>query len=652
MFGFGKKAEEMELEAAQQYTMISDEAKITHTSTKLAAEKKNEASKRGVPCIPYGIDVDAGTDKDTKTANAKNPDDATIPHTVKTPVVMHSNSDASVDRIDDELIMNVATDFNRYLIARNIKPVVIDDTVLDVIRKQVSDKHKSMIEARLPEIANDDAIAIDVDDLDEPTDEIDVTAIADASSSRTKAIDDRLPQVSNDSSIDSNSDTKQPSDTNAMNEDDADSSHIASINDAPVDAKPATVSDAICDTDVTEVAMKSTDDATAVSDEPSISAPDYSPYRTHRPHTPSDDLLAQFDMMRANETASAADANGDNTYMSEFTPRADWSPSSSSFVSEDDVDAIMSQLVGEVAEERRIAAIGANGSEEYERSQAEAMVNATNGIASAIRHYVNVCGSLDRETMRATIDAYEDEYVGRADDVSADVQHPDNGMLPIDGAPQRHPYLSGKRDATWCDRQIKLMLRNRRSSCRFKPKRGDVDGLRTSSTLTLLQDTYVDALCRKYGILSYGEDDPSVTSQVMPFETRDYVGNAVSDVERRNDMHTFNVASLSELPSVLALTLYPMMKHVTAAWKDDADDRLMPYGASDRKSFRRDVLKPIVKGLEYQIVFEVSENGIRTDWYRSHGFDQYDIDAVEDRIAWHIDRAYRLIAANRQYIRL
>lgn len=644
MFGFGKKAEETELETAQQYTLISDEAKTAHVSTKLAAEKKNEASKHGVPCIPYGIDVDAGTDKDTKTANAKKPDDATIPHTVKTPVVMHGNSDASVDRIDDELIMNVATDFNRYLIARNIKPIVIDDTVLDVIRKQVSDKHKSMIEARLPEIAKGDAIAIDVDDLDEPTDEIDVTAIADASSSRTKAIDDRLPQVSNNATAD----TKQPSDTNAMNEDDADSSHIAYINDAPVDAKPATVSDAICDTDVTEVAMKSTDDAAAVSDESSVSAPDYSSYRTNRPHTPSDDLLTQFDTMHdeaddgIKRVSSMPDASASST------PRADWSPNSSSFVSEDDVDAIMSQLV----EERRIEAIGANCSEEYERSQAEAMVNATNGIASAIRHYVNVCGSLDRETMRATIDAYEDEYVGRADDVSADVQHPDNGMLPIDGAPQRHPYLNGKRDATWCDRQIKLMLRNRRSSCRFKPKRGDVDVLRMSSKLTLMQDTYVDALCRKYGILSYGEDDPSVTSQAMPFETRDYVGNAVSDVERRNDMHTFNVASLSELPSVLALTLYPMMKHVTAAWKDDADDRLMPYGASDRKSFRRDVLKPIVKGLEYQIVFEVSENGIRTDWYRSHGFDQYDIDAVEDRIAWHIDRVYRLIAANRQYIRL
>lgn len=648
MFWFGKKAEEMELEAAQQYTMISDEAKTTHTSTKLAAEKKNEASKRGVPCIPYGIDVDASTDKDTKTANAKKPDDATIPHTVKTPVVMHGNSDTSVDHIDDELIMNVATDFNRYLIARNVKPVVIDDTVLDVIRKQVSDKHKSMIEARLPKITRDDTVAIDVDDLDEPTDEIGVTAIADASSSRTKAIDDRLPQVSNNATTD----TKQPSDTNAMNEDDAGSSHIASINDAPVDAKPATLSDVICNTGVTEVTMKSTDDAAAVSDESSIAAPDYSSYRTNRPHTPSDDLLTQFDMMRADDTIFT-DATDDSTAgASPDTPRAAWSPSSSSSVSEDDVDALMSQLVDEVAEERRIEAIGSVGNEEYERSQAEAMVNATNGIASAIRHYVNVCGSLDRETMRATIDAYEDEYVGRAEDASADVHHPDNGMLPIDGAPQRHPYLSGKRDATWCDRQIKLMLRNRRSSCRFKPKRGDVDVLRMSSKLTLMQDTYVDALCRKYGILSYGDGDPSVTSQAMPFETRDYVGNAVSDVERRNDMHTFNVASLSELPSVLALTLYPMMKHVTAAWKDDADDRLMPYGASDRKSFRRDVLKPIVKGLEYQIVFEVSENGIRTDWYRSHGFDQYDIDAVEDRIAWHIDRAYRLIAANRQYIRL
>ena len=638
----------MELEAAQQYTIISDEAKTTHISTKLAAEKKNEASKRGVPCIPYGIDVDAGTDKDTKTANAKKPDDATIPHTVRTPVVMHSNSDASVDHINDELIMNVATDFNRYLIARNIKPIVIDDTVLDVIRKQVSDKHKSMIEARLPKITRDDTVAIDVDDLDEPTDEIGVTAIAGASSSRTKAIDDRLPQVSNDSSIDSNIDTKQPSDANAMNKDNADSQHIAPANDVPVDTAPSTVSDAICDTDVTEVAMKSTDDATAVSDESSVSAPNYSAYRTHRPHTPSDDLLTQFDMMHdeaddgIKRISSMPDASASST------PRADWLPSSSSFVSEDDVDAIMSQLVGE----RRIEAIDANCSEEYERSQAEAMVNATHGIASAIRHYVNVCGSLDRETMRATIDAYEDEYVGRTEDASADVQHPDNGMLPIDGAPQRHPYLTGRRDATWCDRQIKLMLRERRSSCRFKPKRGDIDVLRTSATLTLLQDTYVDALCRKYGILSYGEDDPSITSQAMPFETRDYVGNAVSDVERRNDMHTFNIASLSELPSVLALTLYPMMKHVTAAWKDDADDRLMPYGASDRKSFRRDVLKPIVKGLEYQIVFEVSENSIRTDWYRSHEFDQYDIDAVEDRIAWHIDRVYRLIAANRQYIRL
>lgn len=644
MFGFGKKAEEMELEAAQQYTMISDEAKTTHTSTKLAAEKKNEASRRGVPCIPYGIDVDAGTDKDTKTENAKKTDDASIPHTVKTPVVMHGNSDASVDHIDDELIMNVATDFNRYLIARNIKPVVIDDTVLDVIRKQVSDKHKSMIEARLPEIAKDDAIAIDVDDLDEPTDEIDVTAIADASSSRTKAIDERLPQVSNNATAD----TKQPSDTNAMNEDDADSSHIASINDAPVDTKPSTVSDDICDTDIKAVATKNTDDV--MSDEPVAATPNYSAYRTHRQHTPSDDLLTQFDTMHDEADDGTKHVMSDASASS--TPRADWSPSSSSFVSEDDVDAIMSQLVGEVNEERRIEAIGANGSEEYERSQAEAMVNATNGIASAIRHYVNVCGSLDRETMRATIDAYEDEYVGRAEDVSADVQHPDNGMLQIDGAPQRHPYLNGKRDATWCDRQIKLMLRNRRSSCRFKPKRGKVDVLRTSSKLTLLQDTYVDALCRKYGILSYGEDDPSVTSQAMPFETRAYAGKAASEVERRNDMHTFNVASLSELPSVLALTLYPMMKHVTAAWKDDADDRLMPYGASDRKSFRRDVLKPIVKGLEYQIVFEVSENGIRTDWYRSHGFDQYDIDAVEDRIAWHIDRVYRLIAANRQYIRL
>ena len=650
MFWFGKKAEEMELEAAQQYTMISDEVKTTHTSTKLAAEKKNEASKRGVPCIPYGIDVDASTDKDTKTANAKKPDDATIPHTVKTPVVMHGNSDTSVDHIDDELIMNVATDFNRYLIARNIKPVVIDDTVLDVIRKQVSDKHKSIIDARLPNITRDDTVAIDVDDLDEPTDEIDVAAVAGASSSRTKAIDDRLPQVSNDSSIDSNSDTKQPSDANAMNKDNADSQHIAPANDVPVDTAPSTVSDAICDTDVKAVATKNTDDV--MSDEPVAASPNYTSYRTHRPHTPSNDLLTQFvtptDALTDITSVNMSTAS-DETIL---TPRAAWSPRSSSSVSEDDVDAVMSQLLGEVTEERRIEAIGANGSEEYERSQAEAMVNATNGIASAIRHYVNVCGSLDRETMRATIDAYEDEYVGRADDVSADVQHPDNGMLPIDGAPQRHPYLSGKRDATWCDRQIKLMLRNRRSSCRFKPKRGDVDALRTSSKLTLMQDTYVDALCRKYGILSYGEDDPSVTSQAMPFETRDYVGNAVSDVERRNDMHTFNVASLSELPSVLALTLYPMMKHVTAAWKDDADDRLMPYGASDRKSFRRDVLKPIVKGLEYQIVFEVSENGIRTDWYRSHGFDQYDIDAVEDRIAWHIDRAYRLIAANRQYIRL
>lgn len=646
MFGFGKKAEEMELEAAQQYTMISDEAKTTHTSTKLAAEKKNDASKRGVPCIPYGIDVDASTDKDTKTANAEKPDDATIPHTIKTPVVMHSNSDASVNHIDDELIMNVATDFNRYLIARNIKPVVIDDTVLDVIRKQVSDKHKSMIDARLPEIAKYDAIAIDVDDLDEPTDEIDVTAIADASSSRTKAIDDRLPQVSNNAAAD----TKQPSDTNAMNEDDADSSHIASINDAPVDAKPATVSDDICDTDVKAVATKNTDDV--MSDEPVTTAPDYSAYRTHRPHTPSDDLFTPSDMMRADDTIFTDVTDDSTAGASPDTPRAAWSPSSSSSVSEDDVDAIMSQLFGEMAEERRIEAIGSVGSEEYERSQAEAMVNATNCIASAIRHYVNVCGSLDRETMRATIDAYEDEYVGRAEDVSADVQHPDDDMNAIDGAPQRHPYLNGKRDATWCDRQIKLMLRNRRSSCRFKPKRGDVDVLRMSSTLTLMQDTYVDALCRKYGILSYGEDDPSVTSQAMPFETRGYVGNAVSDVERRNDMHTFNIASLSELPSVLALTLYPMMKHVTAAWKDDADDRLMPYGASDSKSFRRDVLKPIVKGLEYQIVFEVSENSIRTDWYRSHEFDQYDIDAVEDRIAWHIDRVYRLIAANRQYIRL
>lgn len=646
MFGFGKKAEEMELEAAQQYAMISDEAKTTHTSTKLAAEKKNEASKRGVPCIPYGIDVDASTDKDTKMANAKKPDDATIPHTVKTPVVMHGNSDTSVDHIDDELIMNVATDFNRYLIARNIKPVVIDDTVLDVIRKQVSDKHKSIIDARLHKITRDDTVAIDVDDLDEPTDEIGVTAIADASSSRTKAIDDRLPQVSNDSSIDSNSDTKQPSDANAMNKDNADSQHIAPANDVPVDTAPSTVSDAICDIDVKAVATRNTDDV--MSDESVAATPDYSSYRTHRPHTPSDDLLAQFDTMHDEADDGTRTVSSMPDASASSTPRADWSPSSSSFVSEDDVDAIMSQLV----EERRIEAIGANGSEEYERSQAEAMVNATNGIASAIRHYVNVCGSLDRETMRATIDAYEDEYVGRADDASADVHHPDNGMLPIDGAPQRHPYLSGKRNAAWCDRQIKLMLRNRRSSCRFKPKRGDVDVLRTSSKLTLLQDTYVDALCRKYGILSYGEDDPSVTSQAMPFETRDYVGNAVSDIERRNDMHTFNIASLSELPSVLALTLYPMMKHVTAAWKDDADDRLMPYEASDRKSFRRDVLKPIVKGLEYQIVFEVSENGIRTDWYRSHGFDQYDIDAVEDRIAWHIDRVYRLIAANRQYIRL
>lgn len=649
MFWFGKKAEEMELEAAQQYTMISDEAKTTHTSTKLVADKKNEASKRGVPCIPYGIDVDASTDKDTKTANAKKPDDETIPHTVKTPVVMHSNSDASVDHIDDELIMNVATDFNRYLIARNIKPVVIDDTVLDVIRKQVSDKHKSIIDARLPKITRDDTVAIDVDDLDEPTDEIGVTAIADASSSRTKAIDDRLPQVSNDSSIDSNSDTKQPSDANAMNKDNADSQHIAPANDVPVDTAPSTVSDAIYDTDVKAVATKNTDDV--MSDEPVAATPDYSSYRTHRPYTPSDDLLTQFDMMHDEANDGTKHVSNMPDASASSTPRADWSPSSSSFVSEDDVDAIMSQLVGKVAEERRIEAIGANGSEEYERSQADAMVNATNGIASAIRHYVNVCGSLDRETMRATIDAYEDEYVGRADDVSADVQHPDNGMLQIDGAPQRHPYLTGKRDATWCDRQIKLMLRERRSSCRFKPKRGKVDVLSTSSTL-LLQDTYVDALCRKYGILSYGEDDPSVTSQAMPFETQNYVGNAVSDIERRNDMHTFNIASLSELPSVLALTLYPMMKHVTAAWKDDADDRLMPYGASDRKSFRRDVLKPIVKGLEYQIVFEVSENGIRTDWYRSHGFDQYDIDAVEDRIAWHIDRVYRLIAANRQYIRL
>ena len=302
-------------------------------------------------------------------------------------------------------------------------------------------------------------------------------------------------------------------------------------------------------------------------------------------------------------------------------------------VSDNNVDAIINDIINEITErnEDNIDALLDDVVTEHKMQYVDAV---RDNLITAVSDYARACASVGEDTVRASVFAIASDALG------------------IESKYDR-AYLVGEHDATWCDMNIRGMLKFRRA----KQKKHGLVIPTTDSLLgmlankSLLQDEYVDDLSKKYGILAYAENgDDNIDGYAMPFETSSGLcRDAVDAILDMNDRHTFNVNGVPNLRQVLPLVLYPMMRQFSSSWRNDG---LVPHDVSGSSAFKRDVLKPIVTGLSYQILFEVSNNSIRSEWYRHRRLANDDIVRIEDRIDYHITHAYELIAANRKFLTL
>lgn len=302
-------------------------------------------------------------------------------------------------------------------------------------------------------------------------------------------------------------------------------------------------------------------------------------------------------------------------------------------VPDSNVDAIINDIINGITErnEDNIDALLDDVVTEHKMKYVDAV---RDNLITAVRDYARACAGVGEDTVRASVFAIA------------------SGALGIESKYDR-VYLVGEHDATWCDMNIRGMLKFRRA----KQKKHGLVIPTTDSLLdmlankSLLQDEYVDDLSKKYGILAYAENgDDNIDGYAMPFETSSGLcRDAVDAILDMNDRHTFNVNGVPNLRQVLPLVLYPMMRQFSSSWRNDG---LVPRNVSGSSAFKRDVLKPIVTGLSYQILFEVSNNSIRSEWYRHRRLVNDDIVRIEDRIDYHITHAYELIAANRKFFTL
>ena len=302
-------------------------------------------------------------------------------------------------------------------------------------------------------------------------------------------------------------------------------------------------------------------------------------------------------------------------------------------VSDDNVDAIINDIINgiSVRNEDNIDALLDDVVSEHRMQYVDTV---RDNLIAAVRDYARACADTGEDTIRASVLSIASDALG------------------VESAHER-TYLIGEHDATWCDMNIRGMLKFRRA----KQKRHGLVIPTTDSLLgmlaskSLLQDEYVDDLSKKYGILAYADNgDDNIDGYAMPFETSSGLcRDAVDAILDMNDRHTFNVNGVPNLRQVLPLVLYPMMRQFSGSWRNDG---LVPHDVSSTSAFKRDVLKPIVTGLSYQILFEVSNNSIRSEWYRHRKLVNDDIVRIEDRIDYHITHAYELIAANRKFFTL
>lgn len=302
-------------------------------------------------------------------------------------------------------------------------------------------------------------------------------------------------------------------------------------------------------------------------------------------------------------------------------------------VSDDNVDAIINDIINgiSVRNEDNIDALLDDVVSEHKMQYVDAV---RDNLIAAVKDYVRACADTGEDTVRASILSIASAALG------------------IESAHERS-YLVGKHDATWCDMNIRSMLKFRRA----KQKKSGLSVPTTDSILgmlaskSLLQDEYIDDLSKKYGILAYAENgDDNIDGYAMPFETSaGLCRDAVDAILNMNDRHTFNVNGVPNLRQVLPLVLYPMMRQFSSSWRNDG---LVPHDVAGTTAFKRDILKPIVSGLSYQILFEVSNNSIRSEWYRHRRLRNDDIARIEDRIDYHITHAYELIAENRKFFTL
>ena len=306
-----------------------------------------------------------------------------------------------------------------------------------------------------------------------------------------------------------------------------------------------------------------------------------------------------------------------------------------------------SQSAGRASDRRRIADVPVIG---YEPPIARtARIGASdvsdNNVDAIINDIINEITERNEDNIDALLDDVVTEHKMQYVDAVRDNL--------ITASKYDRAYLVGEHDATWCDMNIRGMLKFRRA----KQKKHGLVIPTTDSLLgmlankSLLQDEYVDDLSKKYGILAYAENgDDNIDGYAMPFETSSGLcRDAVDAILDMNDRHTFNVNGVPNLRQVLPLVLYPMMRQFSSSWRNDG---LVPRDVSGSSAFKRDVLKPIVTGLSYQILFEVSNNSIRSEWYRHRRLANDDIVRIEDRIDYHITHAYELIAANRKFLTL
>lgn len=302
-------------------------------------------------------------------------------------------------------------------------------------------------------------------------------------------------------------------------------------------------------------------------------------------------------------------------------------------VSDDNVDAIINDIINgiSVRNEDNIDALLDDVISEHRMQYVDAV---RDNLIAAVRDYARACADAGEDTVRASVISIASNALG------------------VESAHERS-YLIGEHDATWCDMNIRGMLKFRRAKQKKHglviPATDSLLGMLASKSL--LQDEYVDDLSKRYGILAYAENgDDNIDRYAMPFETSSGLcRDAVDAILNMNDRHTFNVNGVPNLRQVLPLVLYPMMRQFSSSWRNDG---LVPHDVSGSSAFKRDVLKPIVTGLSYQILFEVSNNSIRSEWYRHRRLANDDIVRIEDRIDYHITHAYELIAANRKFLTL